>query len=326
MRRASGNVMAMRRSTFVLSAAAFAVVPSVARAQTLAPIRISLFPGETAAQIYYAKELGFFAKNGLDATVIEVRNGAASAAAVAGGSVDVGFSNGLSLAQGHERGVGFTILAPAAISVAGKGTNAILVVGKTSPIRTGKDLNGKTIAIDVVGGFPQIAVRTWIDKNGGDSSTAKFIEFGYPEMIPGVNTGRIDAAAINTAFDPLLGKPNDPVHMLGSAYDAVSPRFASSIWFSMLDWAQKNPDVVRRFDATMKQAAMWGNTHPHESAEIVAAHIKQSATDIEAANRAIYGTEMTPDLLQPVIDASAKYGSLKTAFPARDLIFTPPKA
>ena len=124
-------------------------------------------PVRQSAQIYYAKELGFFAKNGLDATITEVRNGAASAAAIAGGAVDIGFSNGLSIAQGHERGIDFTVLAPAALSVAGKGTNAILVVGKTSPIRSGKDLNGKTVAIDVVGGFPQIAVRTWIDKNGG---------------------------------------------------------------------------------------------------------------------------------------------------------------
>ena len=315
----------MRRSTFVAATVALAAGPSRGLAQTLTPIRISLFPGETSAQVYYAKELGFFAKNGLDATVTELRNGAANAAADAGGAADVGFSNGLSLAQGHERGVPFTILAPAALSVAGKGTNAILVVGKTSPIRTGKDLDGKTIAIDVVGGFPQIAVRTWIDKNGGDSSTAKFVEFGYPEMIPGVNTGRIDAAANNTAFDPLLGKPNDPVHMLGSAYDAVSPRFASSMWFATSDWAAKNPDVVRRFDLTMKEAGMWGNTHPHESAAIVAAHIKQSAADIEAANRAIYGSDMTPDLLQPVIDASAKYGALKAAFPARELIFSVPK-
>jgi NitT/TauT family transport system substrate-binding protein len=315
----------MRRSTFVLAAAAAAALPSRALAQTLTPIRISLFPGETSAQVYYAQELGFFAKNGLEATVTEVRNGAASAAAVAGGSMDIGFSNPLSLAQGHERGVGFTIVAPAAESRAGKGTNAILVVGKTSPIRTGKDLDGKTIAIDVVGGFPQIAVRTWIDKNGGDSSTAKFVEFAYPEMIPGVNTGRIDAAAINTAFDPLLGKPNDPVHMLGSAYDAVAPRFDSSLWFAMADWAAKNPDIVRRFDLTMKQAAVWGNTHPHESAVIVAEHIKQAAADIEAANRAIYGTEVTPELLQPVIDASAKYGALKTPFPARELIFIVPK-
>jgi NitT/TauT family transport system substrate-binding protein len=315
----------MRRSTFVLSAAAVAALPSRALAQTLTPIRIVLFPGETSAQIYYAQELGFFAKNGLEATVTEVRNGAAAAAAVAGGASDIGFSNPLSLAQGHERGVGFTIVAPAAESRAGKGTNAILVVGKTSPIRTGKDLNGKTIAIDVVGGFPQIAVRTWIDKNGGDSSTAKFVEFGYPEMIPGVNSGRIDAAAINTAFDPLLGKPNDPVHMLGSAYDAVSPRFDSSLWFAMIDWADKNADTVRRFQLTMKQAAIWGNSHPHETAVIVAAHIKQSVTDIEAANRAIYGTEVTPDLLQPVIDMSAKYGALKAPFPARDLIFSAPK-
>ena len=310
----------MRRSTFVLATAAVAAVPFRASAQTLLPVRIAIFPGETAGQAYFSKELGFFAKNGLDATITEVRNGAAAAAAVVGGSIDIGFSNPLSIAQGHDRGVAFTVLAPAAESHFGKSTNTILVSSKSGTVRSGKDLNGQVVAVDGIGGMPQIAVRTWIDKNGGDSSTVKFVELPYSEMIGGVNSGRVAAAAINTAFDPLIGKPNDPVHMLGAAYDAVGPKFASTVWFAMADWANKNPDLVRRFNLTMKQAAIWAAAHPHDVAVSVAAHTKQPLADVEASPRVIYGTEITPDMLQSVIDLGAKYGSLKSVFPAKDLI------
>lgn len=311
----------MRRSRFVLTTAALAAAPARAFAQTLVPIRIAVFPGDTSAQAYFSQDQNLFEKNGLDARITEVRNGSAAAAAVVGGSMDIGFSNPLSVAQGFERGVPFTIIAAGAESHAGRSTSSVMVGGKTSSVRSGKDLNGKTVAVGLIGGMPEVAVRLWIDKSGGDSSTVKFVELPYSGMINAVNSGRVAAAALNFAYDPLLGKPNDPVRLLGGAYDAVAPVFISSVWFAMSDWVNKNPDVVRRFVATMKEAAQWGNAHPHETAVILSKHTKEPVAEIEAAPRPIYGTELTPELLQPVIDSSSKYGLLKKAFPARDMIY-----
>jgi NitT/TauT family transport system substrate-binding protein len=300
---------------------AFGIVPNTAEAQTLQPLRIVLFPGETSATAYYAKELGYFAKAGIDAQITEVKNGAAAAAAVAGGSMDIGFSNPLSVAQGHDRGLPFTVVAPAALARTNSPpTNGIIVVAKTSPIRTGKDFNGKTVSVDVLGGLPNVSVRAWIDKNGGDSSTVKFVELAFTEMIAALNSGRVDASEINVAFDPAVGKPNDPLRMIGSSYDAIAPRFVSSLWFSTNEWVKNNPALAKKFVAVMKEAAIWANGHPHESAQLLAPHIKQPPEQIEAATRVAYGLEMTPDLLQPVIDASAKYGLLRAAFPASDMI------
>jgi hypothetical protein len=70
----------------------------------------------------------------------------------------------------------------------------------------------------------------------------------------------------------------------------------------------------------MKLAAIWANAHPHESALMLSPHIKQRVADIEASTRVLYGVDMTPDLVQPVIDAAAKYGELKSRFPATELI------
>jgi NitT/TauT family transport system substrate-binding protein len=312
----------MRRSIFVSAAVAATILPVRAFAQTpvLALVRFAVLPGEPASQPYYGKEAGFFAKAGIDGQITEVSNGAAAASAVIGGSLDIGFSNPLSVAQAHERGVPITVLCAAAESHAGQSTNVILSVAKSSPIRSGKDMNGKTVACDGIGGLPTIAIRTWVDKNGGDSGTLKFVELPYAEMIPGLNSGRVDAAAINTSYDPLAGKPNDPLRILGRAYDAIAPRFSSGVWFVTNDWLTKNPDLARRVAATMKQIAQWANTHSHDSAVIVAEHTKQRLADVESATRVSYGTEMTIDLLQPVIDLGAKYGALKTAFPARDMI------
>jgi ABC-type nitrate/sulfonate/bicarbonate transport system substrate-binding protein len=319
-------MMTVSRSAALRSLAAATALglPFAARpaaAQTATPLRIVLFPGETAATAYYAQELGYFAKANIDAQLTSVQNGSAAAAAVAGGTMDIGFSNPLSVAQGFERGLPFTILSPAAVSQIGKPpSNGLVIAAKNGVIHGPKDLNGKTFSVDVLGGLPHISVRAWIDKNGGDSSTVRFIELPFSQMMSALNSGRIDASEINSAFDPLLGKPDDPVRLIGNSYDAVGSRFCSSCWFSRTDWVASNADLAKRFIGVMKQAAAWANAHPHESAVILAPHTKQLLADIEGSPRVLNGVDMTPDLIQPVIDVAAKYGSLKARFPATDMI------
>ena len=70
----------------------------------------------------------------------------------------------------------------------------------------------------------------------------------------------------------------------------------------------------------MRQAAIWGNAHHHESAAILAKYTKQTPEQIEGSPRVAYAPENDPALYQPVIDLSAKYGALKASFPAKDVI------
>ncbi len=53
-------------------------------------ITVGTDPTDTYAEPYYAQDIGFFKAAGLDATVTDLQNGAAIAAVVASGAVDVG--------------------------------------------------------------------------------------------------------------------------------------------------------------------------------------------------------------------------------------------
>jgi NitT/TauT family transport system substrate-binding protein len=304
----------------IAGASGLALTPRIARAQAAQTVRVVIVSGETSATVYYAKELGLFAKAGIEPEITEVTNGAGAAAAIAGGSMDIGSSEPTALVVAHDRGLPFSILAPAALARAGNQSNGFVVAGKTNGVKTGADLTGKIVGLNQLGGLPYLSVRAWIDKTGGDSSAVHFLELPFSQMIEAIKSDRIVASEINSAFDPLIGKPDDPVRLIASSYDYVSPRFTSSVWFSTSDWVAKNPDLTRRFMSAMRQAAVWANAHPHESAVILAPHLKQSVAQIEASARVSYGLDMQLDYIQPVIDLAAKYGSIKTHFVARDLI------
>lgn len=286
----------------------------------LAPLNIGTLQGDIGGQVYYAKDLGLFQKAGIDATIVPLQNGATMASAIIGGSLDVGWANTIALSTAFERGIDFTILAPANMHVSNAPTAGILTVLRGSEIRGAKDLAGKTVA---VGGLNQIAdtsTKAWIDKNGGDSTKTHFIEIPLSTMPTALESGHIDVAVLDATNYRTQGQAGDPMRSIGCAFDGIAPHFAASVWFSSVSWVRKHPDEARSFSHTMRAAAHWANTHQHDSAEILAKYINDNAAHIDGVRRVIYGEGISDALVQPEIDVAVKYGLLKTTIPAAALI------
>lgn len=317
----------LSRSTYLAGIAATAAVAAGRRASAQAvSLRIGLIPFDAAAEPLYAKESGIFAKLGIEADLLQLPNGPAIASAVAGGAIEIGYSNGASLSVAHEKGLPFKIIFPANMYLADEPTIGLLSVRKSSAIRTAKDFNGKTIGVGGLQTIVPLCARLWIDQNGGDSSTVKFVETPFSEMFELVRSGRIDAAQMDRTADPNLGKPDDPLRVIAPTYSALSKYFASSLWFTSTDFIAKNPDKVLKFNAAMRETALWARTHHHESAVMLAKYVHQTAAQVESIPRVYYGTDLTPAMVQPVIDLAARYGMLKASFPATDMIVPPAKA
>jgi NitT/TauT family transport system substrate-binding protein len=303
--------------------AAFAAAGSrAAWAQSLAPLNIAAIPSDISGSPYYAADEGFFKQAGLDAQFLALANGPAITAAVLGGSADVGYSNVISLALAHSRGLPITILFPANMHVHEAPTAGLLSVKKTSPIASAKDLNGKVMAVIGLGIITDIAARYWIDKNGGDSKTVKSVELPFAEMKAALESDRIDAAVLDTTGDPLLGKPGDTLRLLASTFDALAPRFAPSVWFSTTDWVAKHPVQAKAFVTAMRQTALWANSHHAESAVILSKYVHLTPAQIDQFTRVTYGDHLSPELIQPNIDVAVKYGIIKASMSAADLIST----
>src|SRR6185437_7554997 len=128
-----------------------------------------------------------------DAEVTTLNFGQAVASAIAGGAADIGQSNIVSLATAHERGIDVAIVAPAGYYLA-KAPTSMLLVAKSSPLRTAKDFAGKTVAVNGLKNITQLSVQLWLDENGGDSNAVKFLELPFSEMGAALDGGRVDAA------------------------------------------------------------------------------------------------------------------------------------
>jgi NitT/TauT family transport system substrate-binding protein len=307
-----------RRTALRAAAAALTVpfIPNVARAQSRA-LHIALVPIDNNALPFFAQEMGFFKGAGLAVDVQQMQSGAAMSAAIAGGSIDIASSNIVQLAQAHQRHVPFTLVAPAGVYLPQAATT-LLMAPNNSPLKTAKDLTGKTIAVTGLKSIAQFAPMAWVDKNGGDSKAVKFVEMGVREMPDAMAAGRVDAAVVQEPF--IAGAKLKNARVFADVFGAIAPSYLISAYFSTNDWAKANPDLVRSFQHVMRETAIWANKNHAKTADILVNVLHVDAAVVPTMTRAIFAETLQPSQIQPPIDVAVKYGGIPE-FPATELIF-----
>src|SRR6185437_11603383 len=251
---AGGGIALMRRALIVLFVSVALLCPQAGGAQE-ATLRIATIPIDVGAEVFYARDAGFFKKAGIDAQIQPITNGGAIAAAVASGAIDVGFSNLVSIATAFKRGVPITIIAPAGL-YSTKTPSSVCVVAQNSPIKSAKDLTGKVFATNGLKNIAEFGPRAWIDKNGGDSSTVSFIEMPFPAMSAALAQGHIAAALL---AEPSATEFKSSTRVLSKCFDGIAPNFMISAYIATTKWANAHPDLVQKFQQAIRETAAWAN-------------------------------------------------------------------
>jgi len=285
-------------------------------------LRVGLKPTDSDAQIVFAEELGYFEEAGLTVEAEQISGGAAIASAVASGSLDIGSANVTSVATAYDEGLHFVNIAPGSVYDNNGPISQALMVANGSPIRSAADLNGRTVAVNGLNNITDVAVKGWADENGGDSNTLEFVEFPFPEMPGAVEQGRVDAAMM---LEPGLTQALQTCcEVLGLGYDGIADKFMTSGWITTKEWAEQNPEMVDEFAEVMRKTAQWANDEQnHErSAEILQEYLDIDPETANTMQRAVFGETLEPAMIQPQIDAAAKYGVIEERFDATEIIAT----
>ena len=310
-----------RRSALSAVGAALTLYPIGARAQTgaaLTTLRIGVIPAEVAAQPMYATDLGTFKRLGIDPQLQFFANGNAIAAAIAGGSIDVGLSDTVSVINAHVRGVPFVFAAPGLITTNAAPTFGLLVKDD-SPLHEAKDFNNTTVGVNALNTISQLPFQVWIDKNGGDLKSIKFVEVPLPQSAAAVAQGTA-AATVPTEPFLTLGTDNG-ARVILMQRNTIAPIFMVSGWVTSLDWLKSNRTTAAKFISAMKETAAWANANPTLSAPILSKYTKLPEALIARIRRGKYAAVLSESEIQPIIDAAAKFGYVSKSFPAAEIIY-----
>lgn len=308
-----------RRGALAALAAAVAlpVLAAPGAAADLTLVRVAGAPDDDITPVLYGISSGIFAKAGLDVRLQALSSGSATAAAVAGGAVDIGKSSTLSLVAAHARGLPFVLIAPASV-YRDTNPNAGLVVAKDSGIKTGRDLAGKTLGASALRDMMGVSAQAWIDQNGGDSKDVKIVEIPSSGVVAALQQHRIDAATMVT---PALASALDSgAVLIGRPFSAIAKRFLASAWFTTSDWIARNPETARRWLAAYLQCTAYTDTHHDQTVDLLSSYSHLASETIRTMVRMTAGRVVEPSDVAPVIAAAVKYGVIEKPFPASEMI------
>jgi NitT/TauT family transport system substrate-binding protein len=311
-------MMPVDRRTALAALGALTLAPTQITAQSaLVPIHAGHPPTETAAPALYATRAGLFERAGIALTIDKMSSGAAVAAAVAGGGLDLGGTSILAIVIGHTHGIPFTLISAANVMMYPEADGGLLVQAN-SPLTGPKDFIGKTISAAALNDIVSLEIWTWMDRGGADWHSVKIVEIPQPAALAALDAGRVDGIVLTgSAYAEAMANPK--VRLLSRVASNLAPRFANTCWFSTRDWVTKNHPVAARFARVMSDASAYVNAHPDETLKDV---LDYTGIDRAAAlkmKRAVFSTTLSPNDVQPIIAAAAKFKMIDKEYSAAEL-------
>jgi NitT/TauT family transport system substrate-binding protein len=225
------------------------------------------------APIYLGKKQGFFTEQNIDLTLTTAQGGAAIVPAVLSKEFQFGFSNTISLLIGATKNVPVKAVANGVNSTGVDGKDfAGLFVKADSPIKSPKDLAGKTVAANTLKNIVETTVRESVRKDGGDAAAVKFTELAFPDQVPALEKGSVDAIFVVEPFQQAAVAAG--ARKIASSYVDAAPDLTVAMYFTSNELLKTNPDLVRRFTEAMKKSLAYADQHPDEVRAVLADYTK----------------------------------------------------
>jgi NitT/TauT family transport system substrate-binding protein len=311
--------------TSTIAGLASLAAPSIAKAQTAADrstIVVMAIPAPDLGTLLYARSQNAFAKAGINLQLQSMTNGPAILAAAVGGSVQIGYANTYSLVEAYQRRIPLRLISPGGIYDASAPTNKkglAVVVPANSPVRSAKDLIGKTVGGPAVSDIIGLSMLAWLTREGVDPTSVRLLASAPNLVVSALQAGKVDAIA---TFEPFLDAAlATGARVIATPFDALGNTFLTSAWFSVLPWLNDNKDVAHAFASVMTTTATYVNAHPLEMVPLLSDFSKIPPDVVAKMTLTKVPPSVTPSLIQPIIDAAARFHQIPAVFKAEEMIF-----
>lgn len=230
-----------------------------------------------------ARELGYFEGTGISFENIGYSSGGPeSLFALASGSVDIGSAATPAIINSIASGNDFVAAYPT------NGINdqvqSIFQVLEDSPIKTLKDIEGKTIAVNTLGAHLDHTVREALRSVGLPPNSVNLVVVPGPQLEQVLRSGQVDIAAFGywqTTFEGAASAKGG----LRAVFDDTDILGEIAGGFTVLrrDWVDEHPQAAQDFAKQSARALDYARENPEETRKIIAKLLEARGDNPEVA-------------------------------------------
>jgi NitT/TauT family transport system substrate-binding protein len=294
--------------------------PSSGASPAPVALNVGVIPIVDVAPIYLGVKQGFFKAQGLDLTLQQAQGGAAIVPAVVSGQYQFGFSNTVSELLAVSKGLKLKIVSQGVQATDRPDADyGAVLVKPGSPIKDCRGLEGKTIAVNTLKNIGDVTIKAACEKQGAAVSTFKFIEMAFPDMLPALQKGSIDAEWV---VEPFVTQAKQAgARVITYNYVATAPHLTVATYFTSADYAGQNAAVVKRFVAAIDRSLDYANAHPDAVRQVVTTYTKIDAPTTQAMVLPYWSHDLNKPSIVQLASLMERYG-LTTGRPDVSSLYT----
>ena len=142
------------------------------------------------------------------------------------------------------------------------------MVDPDSGIESITDLEGQRVAVNTLNNIFDSVISEGIEQAGGDPNQVEFVELAFPDMVPQLEAGNVDAISTvdpfavvgdEAGFQRIYGPFSEPVEDL-----------SIGAYFTSEQQIAENPELVEQFTAAMKESQAFSEENPEIVREVIA--------------------------------------------------------
>ncbi|MHA6669373.1 ABC transporter substrate-binding protein [Homoserinimonas sp. A447] len=291
--------------------------PGTETEQELITVRLSYNVGTSTLPIVVADRLGMWEENGIDFVGTEITPGPAGIASL-GQQSDVLQTTQQSSFEAVEKGLPLRIFAGVGNSTTELPSFPVFTNDKS--VKDFGDLSGTTLGVPSLTGFATTAMDYMIDKQGGDSAKTPKVVVPWETQADQLKANQVSAVWSITPHAVNLEKQGykalgDPT-LLATGQDEL----LASVLVTTADYAEANPEALRRVKATMIEAVQWVKDNDAEAKDMLMDWIGLSKDLVVGHPLTNWKIDITADDLAPMQRLYAELGMLPNLPPMKEIL------
>jgi NitT/TauT family transport system substrate-binding protein len=231
------------------------------RAKPIGKLRVAYTViAPTQATLWTAKELGFFAKNGLDVELVLLVGAPLAVTALVSGETPIVHAGASAVVTSNLQGSG-------AVLVAGGANRFPYVLFVTDEIKRVEDLRGKKFGVSRIGSADNAAAITVLNRFGIKETDLTYVQAGsIPARLAAMQTNALQATLLQ-APETLKAKEIGMRPLLD--FTKLDVEWQQNGVATTRDYIKKRPDTVRRFIRAFVEGSAYNLNNPKGAQKVL---------------------------------------------------------
>jgi NitT/TauT family transport system substrate-binding protein len=285
-------------------------------------LTVGLLPLIDVAPIYIGIEEGLFEREGLTIDIQPVQGGAAAIPAMVAGELDLTFGAYPSTMTGVANGLDLRIIAEG--NRAAPGFSNIVALPDSGLEGDVAGLEGKRVGLNTFANVAELTTRSVIEGAGADYGEVDAVEIPFPEMVPTLERGELDAIFAVEPFDTIAQSSLDAV-VVTDPYIGETEALPVAGYYATGNFATNFPNTVAAFQRALIAATDIAANDPERVVEVLPTYSDLDAEAAATVTQPQFAARIDRDEIQRIVELMVEFGFIEEPVNLDEIIVPTPE-